>query len=191
MNQQKNVHYFPGHMKKALNNLRTFLGAVDFVVEVVDARIPFSSRNPLLEELIQNKTRMIFLSKLDLADPVETKRWIAYYAEHGIAAVACDLKKNKAMNLLSEAAKPLLAAKRAKEQRLGMKPQPVRLLIVGVPNVGKSTLINNLAGKAVAKAGNKPGVTRAEQWVKLPSSFVLLDSPGILPMSYEDQWIIF
>lgn len=187
MNQQKNVHYFPGHMKKALASLAKFLSAVDLVIEVVDARIPYSSRNPLLDSLIGSKPRVIFLSKEDLADEATTKAWLSFYKEKGWMASSSDLKHQKAMKLIEEAAKPYVMKKREKEKRLGMKEQPCRLLIVGVPNVGKSTLINNLAGKAVAKAGNRPGVTRAEQWIKLPSSFILLDSPGILPMRYEKE----
>lgn len=187
MNQQKNVHYFPGHMKKALASLAKFLSAVDLVIEVVDARIPYSSRNPLLDSLIGSKPRVIFLSKEDLADEATTKAWLSFYKEKGWMASSSDLKHQKAMRLIEEASKPYVMKKREKEKRLGMKEQPCRLLIVGVPNVGKSTLINNLAGKAVAKAGNRPGVTRAEQWIKLPSSFILLDSPGILPMRYEKE----
>lgn len=187
MNQQKNVHYFPGHMKKALISLEKFLSAVDLVIEVVDARIPLSSRNPLLDKLIGNKARIVFMSKEDLGDEQSIKDWLLYYKDKGIMASSSDLKHQKAMRLIEEAAKPYIEKKRAKEAKIGMKPQPCRLLIVGVPNVGKSTLINNLAGKQVAKAGNKPGVTRAEQWIKLPSSFILLDSPGILPMRYEDK----
>ncbi len=187
MNQQKNVHYFPGHMKKALVSLEKFLSAIDMVVEVVDARIPLSSRNPLLDKLIGNKARMVFMSKEDLADENVTKEWLTYFKNNGIMASSSNLKNEKAMRLIEEASKPYIEKKRAKEAKSGMKPQPCRLLIVGVPNVGKSTLINNLAGKKVAKAGNKPGVTRAEQWIKLPSSFILLDSPGILPMRYEDK----
>lgn len=187
MNQQKNVHYFPGHMRKALNALRSFMQAVDLVVEVVDARVPHSSRNPLLHELSGGKGRLVFLSKTDLADPKETEKWVEYFAKEGIAAASANLKAEKAMALIEKASRPLVEKKREKERRIGMKPQPIRLCIVGVPNVGKSTLINNLAGKAVAKAGNRPGVTRAEQWVKLPSSFVLLDSPGILPMNYPTE----
>ncbi len=187
MNQQKNVHYFPGHMKKALISLEKFISAIDLVVEVVDARIPLSSRNPLLDKLIGNKARIIFLSKEDLADPNITKAWLSYFKERNIMVSSSDLKHQKAMRLIEEAAKPYIEKKRIKEAKSGMKPQPCRLLIVGVPNVGKSTLINNLAGKQVAKAGNRPGVTRAEQWIKLPSSFILLDSPGILPMRYEDK----
>ncbi len=187
MNQQKNVHYFPGHMKKALVSLEKFLSAIDMVVEVIDARIPLSSRNPLLDKLIGNKARMVFMSKEDLADEDVTKEWLAYFKNNGVMASSSNLKNEKAMRLIEEASKPYIEKKRAKEAKSGMKPQPCRLLIVGVPNVGKSTLINNLAGKKVAKAGNKPGVTRAEQWIKLPSSFILLDSPGILPMRYEDK----
>lgn len=187
MNQQKNVHYFPGHMKKALVSLEKFLSAIDMVVEVIDARTPLSSRNPLLDKLIGNKARMVFMSKEDLADENVTKEWLTYFKNNGVMASSSNLKNEKAMRLIEEASKPYIEKKRAKEAKSGMKPQPCRLLIVGVPNVGKSTLINNLAGKKVAKAGNKPGVTRAEQWIKLPSSFILLDSPGILPMRYEDK----
>ncbi len=187
MNQQKNVHYFPGHMKKALISLEKFISAIDLVIEVVDSRIPLSSRNPLLDKLIGNKARVVFLSKEDLSDPAVVKEWKEYFKSHDVMCASSDLKHEKAMRLIEEAAKPYIEAKRKKEEKRGMKPQPCRLLIVGVPNVGKSTLINNLAGKQVAKAGNKPGVTRAEQWIKLPSSFILLDSPGILPMRYEDK----
>ncbi len=187
MNQQKNVHYFPGHMKKALISLEKFISAIDLVIEVVDSRIPLSSRNPLLDKLIGNKARVVFLSKEDLADSSILKEWKEYFKSNNVMVASSDLKHEKAMKLIEEAAKPYIEAKRAKEEKKGMKPQPCRLLIAGVPNVGKSTLINNLAGKQVAKAGNKPGVTRAEQWIKLPSSFVLLDSPGILPMRYEDK----
>ena len=187
MNQQKNVHYFPGHMKKALVSLEKFISAIDLVIEVVDSRIPLSSRNPLLDKLIGNKARVVFLSKEDLADLSVLKEWKEYFKSNNVMVASSDLKHEKAMKLIEEAAKPYIEVKRAKEEKKGMKPQPCRLLIVGVPNVGKSTLINNLAGKQVAKAGNKPGVTRAEQWIKLPSSFVLLDSPGILPMRYEDK----
>lgn len=184
--QQKNVHYFPGHMKKALGKLLDYANATDLLIEVADARAPFSSRNPLLKEAAPSKPRLLFLSKTDRADPTVTASWLSYFKNQGIVTLSGNLKSEKVFQEIKKAAEPLMFSKREKEKRLGMKSQPIRLLIVGVPNVGKSTLINNLAGKGVTVAANRPGVTRAEQWIRLPSSFVLLDTPGILPMNYPD-----
>lgn len=183
--QQKNVHYFPGHMAKALREMAPFVKNADIVVEVADARAPFSTRNPMLNELIGSKPHLIVLSKNDKADTLVTARWIAKYNQEGIACFASNLKGEKVFKVLNEMSEPLVLKKREKEKKLGMKKQPLKLLIVGIPNVGKSTLINNLAGKRVARAANTPGVTRSEQWIKLSGDFVLLDTPGILPMNYE------
>lgn len=183
--QQKNVHYFPGHMAKALREMAPFVKNADIVVEVADARAPFSTRNPMLNELIGNKPHLIVLSKNDKADTLVTARWIAKYNQEGITCFASNLKGEKVFKVLNEMSEPLVLKKREKERKLGMKKQPLKLLIVGIPNVGKSTLINNLAGKRVARAANTPGVTRSEQWIKLSGDFVLLDTPGILPMNYE------
>ena len=183
--QQKNVHYFPGHMAKALREMAPFVKNADIVVEVADARAPFSTRNPLLNELIGNKPHLIVLSKNDKADTLVTARWIAKYNQEGITCFASNLKGEKVFKVLNEMSEPLVLKKREKEKKVGMKKQPLKLLIVGIPNVGKSTLINNLAGKRVARAANTPGVTRSEQWIKLSGDFVLLDTPGILPMNYE------
>ena len=183
--QQKNVHYFPGHMAKALREMAPFIKNADIVVEVADARAPFSTRNPMLNELIGNKPHLIVLSKNDKADTLVTSRWIAKYNQEGIACFASNLKGEKVFKVLNEMSEPLVLKKREKEKKVGMKKQPLKLLIVGIPNVGKSTLINNLAGKRVARAANTPGVTRSEQWIKLSGDFVLLDTPGILPMNYE------
>ena len=183
--QQKNVHYFPGHMAKALREMAPFVKNADIVVEVADARAPFSTRNPMLNELIGSKPHLIVLSKNDKADTLVTARWIAKYNQEGITCFASNLKGEKVFKVLNEMSEPLVLKKREKEKKLGMKKQPLKLLIVGIPNVGKSTLINNLAGKRVARAANTPGVTRSEQWIKLSGDFVLLDTPGILPMSYE------
>ena len=183
--QQKNVHYFPGHMAKALREMAPFVKNADVVVEVADARAPFSTRNPMLSELIGSKPHLIVLSKNDKADTLVTARWIAKYNQEGITCFASNLKGEKVFKVLNEMSEPLVLKKREKEKKLGMKKQPLKLLIVGIPNVGKSTLINNLAGKRVARAANTPGVTRSEQWIKLSGDFVLLDTPGILPMNYE------
>lgn len=185
--QQKNVHYFPGHMAKALNAIGPMVKGCDLIIEIADARAPLSTRNPMLDKLINNKPRILLLSKYDKADPLITKSWIDYYKEQGIISFSSDIKHQKILNLLVQTSEPLVKKKREKEAKLGMKKQPLRLLILGIPNVGKSTFINNLAGKNSAKVGNKPGVTRAEQWIKVSTDFVLLDTPGILPMNYPNK----
>ena len=183
---QQGVHYFPGHMSKAIKMISGFVKSVELIVEIVDARAPLSCRNPMLTTLAPQKARILLLSKEDMADPAVTKQWLEYYEKNGVPCVSGNLKKEKFVNILNRAASPFIAAKREKEKRIGMKKQPVRVMIIGIPNVGKSTLINNLRGKKVAAVGNKAGVTRAEQWIKLSDDFTLLDTPGILPMNYPD-----
>ena len=183
---QQNVHYFPGLMSKAIKMISGFVKSVELIVEIVDARAPLSCRNPMLTTLAPQKARILLLSKEDMADPDATKKWLEYYERNGVPCVSGNLKKEKFVNILNRAASPFIAAKREKEKRIGMKKQPVRVMIIGIPNVGKSTLINNLRGKKVAAVGNKAGVTRAEQWIKLSDDFTLLDTPGILPMNYPD-----
>ena len=183
---QQGVHYFPGHMQKALRKLEGYVKVIDLVVEIVDARAPLSSRNPLLDELAGEKARLVLLSKEDRADDKATKAWLNYFKQRGIAAISGNLTKGKFIQILSAAAAPLMVKKREKEARFGMKKQPIRLMVIGIPNVGKSTLINNLAGKKKVVVGNKAGVTRAEQWIRLNDEFTLLDTPGVLPMNYPD-----
>lgn len=183
---QQGVHYFPGHMQKALRKLEGYVKVIDLVVEIVDARAPLSSRNPLLDELAGEKARLVLLSKEDRADDKATKAWLNYFKQQGIAAISGNLTKGKFIQILSAAAAPLMVKKREKEARFGMKKQPIRLMVIGIPNVGKSTLINNLAGKKKVIVGNKAGVTRAEQWIRLNDEFTLLDTPGVLPMNYPD-----
>ena len=184
---QQGVHYFPGHMQKALRQIEEYLKAIDLVVELLDARAPLSSENPLIASRIKDKARLILLSKQDYADEEVTKAWVEYYLKKDIVAVPADLKKGKIIKLLQSASAPLIAKKREKERRFAMKPQPIRVMVVGIPNVGKSTFINNVVGKKIAVTGNKAGVTRAQQWIKINEDFILLDTPGVLPMNYASS----
>lgn len=181
------IHWFPGHMNKALNEVEKKVKLVDVVIELLDARAPLSSINENLEKLIQNKKKLIVLTKIDLADPEATKEWINFFKQKYDSVLTLDLKKSGAENILSKAVINLGKDKWAKEKAKGMKPQPIRAMIIGIPNVGKSSLINRIAKRKAAGVQNKPGFTRGEQWIKVNQDFLLLDTPGILPMSYENQ----
>ena len=185
MGQQ--IHWFPGHMNKALNEVEAKVKLVDVVIELLDARAPLSSINENLEKLIQNKKKLIVLTKIDLADPEATKSWIEFFKSKYDSVLTLDLKKSGAEAILSKAVINLGKDKWAKEKAKGMKPQPIRAMIIGIPNVGKSSLINRIAKRKAAGVQNKPGYTRGEQWIKVNQDFLLLDTPGILPMSYENQ----
>ena len=181
------IHWFPGHMNKALNEVENKVKLVDVIIELLDARAPISSINENLEKLIQNKKKIIVLTKIDLADPEATKKWVEELKKKYDSILTLDLKNNSAEAILSKAVIALGKDKWAKELAKGMKPQPIRTMIVGIPNVGKSSLINRLAKRKAAGVQNKPGYTRGEQWIKVNKDFLLLDTPGILPMSYENQ----
>ena len=181
------IHWFPGHMNKALNEIENKVKLVDVIIELFDARAPLSSINENLEKITQNKKKLIVLTKCDLADPSLTSEWVTYFKNKYGNVLTLDLKNNQAEAVLSKAVVNLGKDKWAKEMAKGMKPQPIRAMIVGIPNVGKSSLINRLAKRKAAGVQNKPGYTRGEQWIKVNKDFLLLDTPGILPMSYENQ----
>ena len=185
MGQQ--IHWFPGHMNKALNEVENKVKLVDVVIELFDARAPLSSINENLQKLTANKKKLIVLTKIDLADPEQTKNWVVELSKIFDKVISLDLKKNNAEIILSKAVVELGKEKHAKEIAKGMKPQPIRTMIIGIPNVGKSSLINRLAKRKAAGVQNKPGYTRGEQWISVNKDFLLLDTPGILPMSYENQ----
>ena len=180
------IHWFPGHMNKAFNEVENKVNLVDVVIELLDARAPLSSINENLEKAIQNKKRLVVLTKIDLADQNETTKWVEGLKKRYNSILTLDLKKNGAEIVLAKAVIELGKDKWAKEKAKGMKPQPIRAMIIGIPNVGKSSLINRLAKRKAAGVQNKPGYTRGEQWIKVNQDFLLLDTPGILPMSYDD-----
>ena len=181
------IHWFPGHMKKALNEIEAKIKLVDIVIEILDARAPNSSINPEFEKRIQNKKRIFVLSKSDLADPVTTKEWELFFKKSVDSLLILNLNEQKSCQIISNEVKRLGEEKHAKEISKGMKPQPLKVMIIGIPNVGKSSLINRLAKRSAAGVQNKPGYTRGEQFIKVNNDFILLDTPGILPMNYEDK----
>ena len=183
------LQWFPGHMKKAQRLIEDNLKLVDVVIELLDARIPFSSANPMLAEIIKTKPRMIALNKIDLADPGMTKKWLNYFKTQGIIAVGIDSSKGRGMKQLVSAAEMLAKPKTEKFVAKGAKARAARCMILGIPNVGKSSLINRLAGAVKAKTADKPGVTRAKQWIKIGSNLDLLDTPGILWPKFEDKTV--
>ncbi|RWR14106.1 ribosome biogenesis GTPase YlqF [Siminovitchia fortis] len=183
------IQWFPGHMAKARREVTEKLKLVDIVFELVDARIPVSSANPMLQEIIQQKPRLILLNKSDTADPELTRQWISRFSEEGTKALAINSQAGRGLNEIVRAAEELLKEKRDRRKAKGLKPRAIRAMIIGIPNVGKSTLINRLAKKNIAKTGNTPGVTRGQQWIKVGKDLELLDTPGILWPKFEDQKI--
>ncbi|PZE22474.1 ribosome biogenesis GTPase YlqF [Paenibacillus xerothermodurans] len=183
------IQWFPGHMTRARRQIEEKLKLIDVVIELLDARIPLSSRNPMIDEILQNKPRLVLLNKNDLADPEVTAQWVAYFAEQGLQALPVDAANGSQMKEIMARCRELMAAKFEAQLRKGIKPRAVRALIVGIPNVGKSTLINRLAGRKIAATGDKPGVTKAQQWIKVGKEMELLDTPGILWPKFEDQQV--
>lgn len=174
-------------MAKARREVTEKLKLVDIIIELVDARIPYSSRNPMIDEIIQHKPRLVLLNKADMADKVITKEWINYFHSKGIKALAINSQAGIGMKEIVSASQEILKEKFDRLKAKGVKPRAIRAMIVGIPNVGKSTLINRLAKKNIAKTGNMPGVTKAQQWIKVGKELELLDTPGILWPKFEDQ----
>ena len=185
MQDNMNIQWYPGHMTKTRRQIEADLKQVDAVCEILDARIPISSRNPDIDSICGNKPRIVVLNRMDLADPVATKAWVTYFKSKGMAALPTDCKTRKGIGDFQPAVRSVLKEKIDRNAQRGMN-RPLRVMIVGIPNVGKSTLINQISGRKGAKAENRPGVTRGKQWVTVESSLLLLDTPGILWPKFED-----
>ena len=182
------IQWFPGHMAKALRQVKENLKSVDIVLELVDARLPESSRNPQLAEVLQDKPSIIVLTKMDLADPAETKRWINYYESMGQPAIAVNSNSGN-LKIIEKKIKEILADKLQSRKEKGIQNQILRAMGIGKPKIGKSTLLNHLVKKNVAQTGNRPGVTKAQQWLKAGKDLQLLDTPGILWPKFEDPLV--
>lgn len=179
--------WYPGHMTKAKRMMEENIKLIDLVIELVDARIPMSSRNPEIDGLCRNKARLILLNKSDLAKEQLNDAWVQYFKEKGLLAVKVNSKKGGGIKSIQNVIQEACREKTMRDQKRGILNRPVRAMVVGIPNVGKSTFINALAGKACTKTGNKPGVTKGKQWIRLNKSVELLDTPGILWPKFEDQ----
>ena len=188
MTEDMNIQWYPGHMTKTRRQIEADLKQVDAVCEIVDARIPTSSRNPDIDSICGTKARIIVLNRMDLADPAATKKWREYFRSKGMAVIATDCKSRQGIHDFTPAARAACAEKLERDAARGMN-RPLRVMVVGIPNVGKSTLINQISGRKGAKAENRPGVTRGKQWVTVDSGLQLLDTPGILWPKFEDPQV--
>ena len=182
-----NIQWYPGHMTKTVRMMKENISLVDVVIELLDARIPYSSKSPDIDELAKNKRRIIVMNKSDLADPVKTAVWKKYFEDKGFTVILSDAVKGTGVNKVSDAARAIMKDKIEREKARGRLFVPIRAMIVGIPNVGKSTFINKSVGKTTAKTGDKPGVTKGKQWIRLKKDFELLDTPGILWPKFEDE----
>ncbi|MBE5905757.1 MAG: ribosome biogenesis GTPase YlqF [Lachnospiraceae bacterium] len=184
-----NINWYPGHMTKARRMMQEDIKLIDLVIELIDARVPLSSRNPDIDELAKNKSRLILLNKSDLADKRKLKLWTAYFEEKGFFVVSLDARSRGGMKSIQNVIMEACKEKIERDRKRGIKNRPVRAMVVGIPNVGKSTFINSFAGKAATKTGNKPGVTKGKQWIRLNKQVELLDTPGILWPKFEDPQV--
>ncbi|MDD6022969.1 MAG: ribosome biogenesis GTPase YlqF [Oscillospiraceae bacterium] len=184
-----NIQWYPGHMTKTRRQMEQDIRLVDAVCEIVDARIPLASRNPDIDSICGNKPRMMILNRTDMADPAATKKWAAYFRKQGMIVLETDAKNRKGTNQFAPKVRELLKEKLQRYQEKGQAGRTIRVMIVGIPNVGKSTLINQVAGRKSAKAENRPGVTRGKQWVTVERGLELLDTPGILWPKFDDPQV--
>lgn len=187
MSEMQNIQWFPGHMTKTKRQIQASLKLVDAVAEIIDARIPVSSRNPDLDSIIQNKPRVVLMNKCDMADPSSTQKWINYFKNNGIVAIPIDCKTGRGINKFVSSVNEVLKVKIEKQKAKGLLNPTVRVMIVGIPNVGKSTFINRISKNRKAKAEDKPGVTRGNQWFTINKGFEVLDTPGVLWPKFEDK----
>ena len=181
-----NYQWYPGHMTKAVRAMQEDIGLVDLIIELVDARMPLSSRNPDIDSMGKNKARLVLLNKADLADPKGNARWTAWFEKQGIAVLEINAKAGVGLKAIQQKVELVCKEKRERDRRRGILNRPVRAMVAGIPNVGKSTFINSYAKRACTKTGNKPGVTRGKQWIRLGKGLELLDTPGILWPKFED-----
>lgn len=189
MENKTNINWFPGHMAKARREIEQMLKVVDIALVLVDARIPKSSLNPMAMEILKNKPQLIILTKKDMADSNRTTEWEKYFMSLGKNAISVDSIKGINIKKIESLSRESLKEKIEKDLKRGLKPRPIRAMIVGIPNVGKSTLINRLVGKNVTTVGNKPGVTKAQQWIRINQNIELLDTPGVLWPKFDDEQI--
>ena len=182
-----NIQWYPGHMTKAKRMMQEDIKLIDIVVELLDARTPFSSKNPDIDTLANNKYRLVLLNKHDLADPKTTALWEQYFKDKGYYVLCLDSRKNSGMKIVTDKIQEACKEKIERDRKRGIINRPIRAMVVGIPNVGKSTFINSYAKKACAKVGNKPGVTKGKQWIRIGKNVELLDTPGILWPKFEDQ----
>lgn len=182
-----NYQWYPGHMTKARRAMQEDIKLIDLIIELVDARMPLSSRNPDIDELGKNKARLLLLNKADLADPAVNREWCAYFEKKGFHVLEINAKTGAGLKAIQGKVQEACKEKIERDKRKGILNRPVRAMVAGIPNVGKSTFINSFAGKACTKTGNKPGVTKGKQWVRLNKGLELLDTPGILWPKFEDQ----
>ena len=184
-----NFQWYPGHMTKAIRMMQENIKLIDIIIELTDARIPAAGRNPDIDELGKNKYRLVILNKADLADPAVTKKWREYYESQGLFVMEMNSKTGNEAGKVKDLIQNACAEKIERDKKRGIVGRPIRAMVAGIPNVGKSTFINKLAGRASAKTGNKPGVTKGKQWISLGKNMQLLDTPGILWPKFEDQTI--
>lgn len=184
-----NIQWYPGHMTKTKRMMQEDIKLIDIVVELLDARTPLSSKNPDIDELAKGKYRLILLNKYDLADPKITAKWEEYFKNKGFYVVCMDSRKNSGMKIITDVIQEACREKIERDRKRGIINRPIRAMVVGIPNVGKSTFINSYAKKACTKVGNKPGVTRGKQWIRISKNVELLDTPGILWPKFEDQTV--